>query len=294
MSLQQNNSRIVTGVDIGGSHITVCLVDLQAQEVVAGSELRYHIDSSAAPGEVIAAWAAPIREANGRAGLAPGLVGIAMPGPFDYEKGICLIKDLAKYEQLYGLNVKDLLAASLGITASDIRMVNDATAYLIGEHQFGSGRGAASVLGITLGTGLGSAWCMDGRMVDGDLYCFPFREGVAEDYVSTRWLLNTYAENTGARMESVREMSEAAKTGNTAAAGVLRQFGESLGEIIVQRFSPALPERAVIGGNIARSADLFIPDCERVIRDAGFSTSIVTALLGETAALMGAACLWKG
>lgn len=290
MPLQQHNNTIITGVDIGGSHITVCLVDLQTQQVIPGSELRHHVDSSASATEVIASWAAPIQEVNERAGLKPGRIGIAMPGPFDYEKGISLIKGLAKYEQLYGLNVKELLAASLGITAADIRMVNDATAYLIGEHQLGSGKGAASVLGITLGTGLGSAWHMNGRLTDGDLYCFPFREGVAEDYVSTRWLLKAYAEQTGVQMESVLEMSEAAKTGNKVAKELFNQFGESLGEIILQRFSPALPERVVIGGNIARSAELFVPHCERLITDAGFSTSIVTALLGERAALVGAAC----
>ena len=99
MSLLQNNNSIVTGVDIGGSHITVCLVDLHKQSVIEGSELRHHIDSSGTANEVIASWAAPIQEANKRAGLKPTRIGIAMPGPFDYEKGISLIKGLAKYEQ---------------------------------------------------------------------------------------------------------------------------------------------------------------------------------------------------
>lgn len=293
MHSQQNNNSIITGVDIGGSHITVCLVDLQTQQVIPGSELRHHVDSSASATEVIASWAAPIQEVNERAGLKPGRIGIAMPGPFDYEKGISLIKGLAKYEQLYGLNVKELLAASLGITAADIRMVNDATAYLIGEHQLGSGKGAASVLGITLGTGLGSAWHMNGRLTDGDLYCFPFREGVAEDYVSTRWLLKAYAEQTGTSIESVRLMSEVARMGDKAAVDVFRQLGESLGNIILQRFSSGFPERVVAGGNIARSAELFVPDAERVMREAGFDVEVVTAVLGERAALIGAGYLWE-
>jgi len=257
------------------------------------SELRHHIDSSLPASEVISSWAAPILEANHRMGFKPERIGIAMPGPFDYEKGICQIRGLGKYEQLYGLNVKDLLAAALNITASDIRMVNDATAYLIGEHLQGSGKGAASVLGVTLGTGLGSAWYMNGELTEGDLYCFPFREGVAEDYVSTRWLLKAYAEQTGLRLESVREMSVAAREGDKAAAELFRQLGESLGEIIVQRFSPALPERVVIGGNIARSADLFMPYCRKIVQEYGFNISMVTALLGEKAALVGAACLWQ-
>lgn len=293
MHSPQKNTSIITGVDIGGSHITVCLLDLHTQQILPGSELRHHIDSSASANEVIAAWAAPIIEVNHRCGYQPSRIGIAMPGPFDYEKGISLIKGLAKYEQLYGLNVKELLADALSITPADIRMVNDATAYLIGEHRMGSGKGAASVLGMTLGTGFGSAWYMDGQMTDGDLYCFPFREGVAEDYVSTRWLLKAYADQTGAPIESVRAMSEAARKGDAAAVEVFRRLGETLGEIIVKRFSPALPERVVVGGNIALSAELFVPHTAQMIRKAGFSLSIVTALLGESAALMGAACLWE-
>lgn len=293
MPSQQNSNNSITGVDIGGSHITVCLVDRHTQAVLEGSELRHHIDSSATAAEVIASWAAPIQEANNRAGLKPSRIGIAMPGPFDYDKGISLIKGLAKYEQLYGLNVKELLADALGITPANIRMVNDATAYLIGEHQLGSGKGAAAVLGITLGTGFGSAWHMNGRLTDGDLYCFAFRDGVAEDYVSTRWLLKAYAEQTGQQIESVRAMSEEARAGNDAAVDVFRQLGESVGQIILQRFSPNLPERVVIGGNIARSADLFVPHCKRMISQAGFDVTIVTAMLGEGAALMGAACLWR-
>src|SRR6218665_296643 len=293
MLSQQNTDRIITGIDIGGSHITVCLVDLQSRTVIEGSELRHYVDSSAIANEVITSWAAPVQEVNKRAGFKPGRIGIAMPGPFDYEKGICLIKGLAKYEHLYGLNVKELLADPLGITAKHIRMVNDATAYLIGEHQLGCGKGAASVLGITLGTGLGSAWHMNGCLTDGDLYCFPFREGVAEDYVSTRRLLKAYAEQKGEKIESVREMSEAARTGDEAAATVFRQFGEALGEIILHRFSPLLPELLVIHGNISRSAELFVSDAERVIKEAGFKVELVTAVLGERAALIGAAYLWK-
>ncbi|HRP57404.1 hypothetical protein, partial [Agriterribacter sp.] len=65
-------------------------------------------------------------------------MGIAMPGPFDYEKGISYITGLHKYEYLYGLNVKELLAAELNIPLGNIRMMNDAAAYLAGELKAGA------------------------------------------------------------------------------------------------------------------------------------------------------------
>ena len=60
-------------------------------------------------------------------------IGIAMPGPFDYENGICYIKGLDKYESLFNLNVKEMLAQQLNIERSDIYMMNDASCFLKGE-----------------------------------------------------------------------------------------------------------------------------------------------------------------
>ncbi len=73
-----------------------------------------------------------------------------MPGPVDYERGICYIKDQGKYDQLYGLNIKDLLAARLGIPPDHIRMMNDALCFLKGEIAGGAIKGCKSALGLTL------------------------------------------------------------------------------------------------------------------------------------------------
>ncbi len=56
-----------------------------------------------------------------------------MPGPFDYEKGISFIKDQNKYESLYGLNVKEMMAERLGVSTDHIRLMNDAGCFLQGE-----------------------------------------------------------------------------------------------------------------------------------------------------------------
>lgn len=284
---------IVTGVDIGGTHITACLVDLDELRIIEETETRSHIDSSASADTIISAWAAVIKGANDKHQHTVGRIGIAMPGPFDYENGICLIKGLAKYESLYGLNVKEKLAQELGIAADQVRMLNDATAYLAGEQEFGSGRGSGSLLGITLGTGLGSAWYMQEQMCDGDLYQYPFREGVAEDYVSARWLINAYREKTGELLPGVQPISERARNNDKIAIELFHSFGRSLAEIIISRFHPVLPERVVLGGNIARSSDIFLPVCREMLTAAGFNIHFVPASLGEAAALTGAACLWK-
>lgn len=290
---QQKNRNLVTGVDIGGTHITACMVDLDACTIVEGTTVRSAVDAAADAYNIINAWAAVIKTANEKVQQLPGLLGIAMPGPFDYERGISFIKGLGKYESLYGLPVKTHLAAALGIEEYNIRMLNDATAYLAGEHRFGSGQGADSLLGITLGTGLGSAWFMNGTRMEGDLYCFPFREGVAEDYISARWLINTYYEKTGISLPGVREIGKQAQQQDEKALTLFDIFGQTLAEVLLARFHSVIPERVVLGGNIARAANLFLPSCQAKLSAAGSEPTFVVSALGENAALMGAAGLWE-
>src|SRR4051812_3439951 len=111
--IQMNYSK-VAGVDIGGSHITAAVVDLEKRAVISRTVVRKRINSHADADEIMFEWAETIRRVFGSAPGASKNLGIAIPGPFDYEKGTCLIKGLDKYESLYGLNVKQLLAQKLG------------------------------------------------------------------------------------------------------------------------------------------------------------------------------------
>ncbi|RYZ62963.1 MAG: ROK family protein, partial [Chitinophagaceae bacterium] len=216
-----------------------------------------------------------------------GQVGIAMPGPFDYEKGISFIKGLNKYECLYGENVKDLLAQELGIHPSQISMINDASAYLLGELYAGAGRGYQNVVGITLGTGLGSASFYDNILEDGDLYAFPYAGGKAEDLVSANWLLRTYEERVGEKLSGVRELAERAKT-RAVPRELFTTYGRNLGAVLALRYKEQAPQVVVVGGNIAKAWDLFIPTTEATLREAGLTAVLKPALLGEDAAMMGA------
>src|SRR5688500_5781228 len=100
---------LVAGVDIGGSHITVALINKDSHEILDHSWRRFNIDYGAAASTIIAEWSAAIKESLKSHNLKTSNLGIAMPGPFDYEIGICLIQQQHKYDALYGLNIKMLL-----------------------------------------------------------------------------------------------------------------------------------------------------------------------------------------
>src|SRR5512147_2288322 len=99
---------IAIGADIGGSHISCAAVDLEAGKVLRDTFSERAVNNEAQATEIISGWASCLRDVLNRipAENIKG-IGFAMPGPFDYVNGICLIKGVAKYENLYGFNIAD-------------------------------------------------------------------------------------------------------------------------------------------------------------------------------------------
>lgn len=281
---------IVAGVDIGGTHVTVCLVNIGNGKLQKETYTRTDIDAYGHKKQIIQTWAAIIKESFTKAQLPVGKIGIAMPGPFDYEKGICYIKGLDKYESLYGENVKTLLGAELNIASTQIRMINDASAYLLGEMNCGAGMGCKNLVGITLGTGLGSAAFFNNALEEGDLYCTDYNGGKAEDFISARWLLKHYEQRNGEKLDGVKEL--ALRVGEDAIAKeAFEIFGLHLGQVLVQRYGVQSPELIIVGGNISKAWNAFIPAVKKAIALAGLSVNLKLAQLGEEAALIGASYL---
>lgn len=108
-----NSNSFVIGTDIGGSHITAGIIDACGGNLDDQLLIRSRMDTSGSVEYILNLWSATILKAmNGREGRSTKL-GIAIPGPFNYDKGISLIQGQGKFDALYGLNVKGLLAGYL-------------------------------------------------------------------------------------------------------------------------------------------------------------------------------------
>lgn len=255
----------VVTLDIGGSHVTAALVDPVARQVVPGSRRVRHVGHDAPRQDLIAAWAgaaldaAPIAE-------APVLgVGIAIPSPFDHARGVSLHRH--KFADLHGVNVAQALrdawagSALAGIVPA---FGNDADLFALGEAWAGRGRGATRVIGVTLGTGLGSGFVDRGQVVtsgpgvppDGELWDTPYLGGIAEDHVSTRALMGAYER---VRHETVRPsgLADRARAGDTRARAVWVEFGAHLAHVLAPHVATFVPDVVVVGGNLSRAWDLF-------------------------------------
>ncbi|MFC6997105.1 ROK family protein [Rufibacter roseus] len=282
----------VVGVDVGGTHISAALVNIETSSLVAESYVRKDIDAQSTVTQIINDWCEAIQQTQGYDGSSSSKIGIAMPGPFDYEKGISLMKGQNKYDILYNSNVKELLAEKLQLPVENIRFLNDAKCYLMGEVFCGAAQGQRQVLGLTLGTGLGSAWYHHGEVTDADLWYSPFKESIAEEYLATRWFVNRFHELTGEQLKGAKEIAELAAQ-KEVAQQVFQEFGKNLGQFIEQAVTHKPADFVVIGGNISKAYPLFSKELEHQLQKAGLAIAIRVAELGEKSALIGAASSWR-
>ena len=156
--------KLAIGIDIGGSHISCAAIDLDSKEYLEETFSESDLNNHAPADEIMQVWGRTIEKTLAAAGKhnVKG-VGFAMPGPFDYVKGISRFRgENGKYENTYGLNVPLELRKMLGLNDSfPVRFINDATAFAIGEDRFGMAAEAERSLSITLGTGFGSAFIIN-------------------------------------------------------------------------------------------------------------------------------------
>jgi len=273
---------LIAGIDIGGSHITAALIDTATWTIVNGSQKRTFIDSRASLQDILTNWANIISSTLPQ--YRPLRIGIAMPGPFDYEAGVSYIKEQGKYATLYGVNVKMLLAEKLHMPVHHIRFDNDAVCFLRGEILAGSYQHNRKIVGITLGTGLGAAIYADGITTDASLWNTPFNDSIAENYFSTRWFLKRYHTLTGEHVQHVRELKE--KGAKKIVWQVFNEFGNNLHSFLSSVIQAEDPTQIILGGNIAKGYDLFNHALNRL------NTPVLISALGEEASLLGAAGCW--
>lgn len=280
---------LALGIDIGGSHITAGIVDLDQKSVVEGSVVRQPVNRHAPAATILGIWAETIIDRLQQYQLhSTATIGFAMPGPFDYANGICLIKGFDKYEALYGMNIRFELAARTGVPAERIVFRNDADAFLEGEVFGGAAQGASRVLALTLGTGLGSCAYVAGEITNAQLNVLPFKGGIAEEFLSTRWFVQTWQQRTGQQVNGVKELADL-YADNEMARLIFDEFGMNLGELLRYCVHTYEVEAILIGGNISNAYPLFIEQVQQQLPAGGLLPVIKKAKLGEQAAMIGAA-----
>lgn len=283
----------VGAFDVGGTHIRGTLVDTGDWSLVPGTAAERPLPADGSAEVLLDAIADCVRAVTDDAPVA-----LAVPAPFDYAAGIARYHGVAKFDALNGVDVGAALLAR-GVKGP-IGFTPDAHAFLRGEAIAGNAVGHARAMGITLGTGVGSAFLADGVMVDDGPLVPPQSRidlttvdgGPLEDTVSRRALLREWRSRASHRTGDVSDLARLARAGSPVEAEVIRHAFHALGRALapwVARFRPTV---VVFGGGMSGAWDLIGPPVAAGLADGPGGAErprLVRARSAHDAPLLGAA-----
>ena len=286
------------GLDLGGTNLKWTVVEHAAGEwrVLDRDQVGTR---SGGPDAIV-----PQLAEVGRAAIARwpdvSTAGIGVPGLYDPRTGATrfLVNIPGPWD---GYPVAGPVGDSLGIP---VALINDARAFGLAELRLGAARGASSMVGLTLGTGVGGVIAVDGKVHQG-------HDGTAGEVghqtidpdgppcnCGNRGCLEAFARADriaeACGTTTAGEAVERARNGDAVALEGLRRIGRYLGIGIGNMIVVLSPDRVVIGGGIAAAGDLLLDEARAEIRRRVLTTSvdmveIVTAELGTWAGSIGAA-----
>ncbi len=234
-------------------------------------------------------------------------VGIGFPSVVDIEKG----------EILNTANIKSLRNVNIVQTVKDfikkpVHIENDANCFAIAEHVFGAGKGRLDVVGITLGTGIGSGIIIDKKIVHGTNYSageighimiepdgrrgYGSIYGEFEQYASGRGIEKTYLEILEREKKAVLKLDsynifELASEGDSIAIETVQKSYQYLSNGLSVVANLLDPELIIIGGGLADKFDY--KRLNKLVRKNSFfsKTRVVKSKLSNLAPAIGAGAL---
>jgi glucokinase len=310
---------LLIGVDLGGTNVRAALITREG-EILAQARRPSFQDypASATLGAIVEACREVIQEGGTRAGEIRG-VGIGLPGIMDSLSGVCF----------WSPNFPHWKDVPIGPTVSSglelpVFILNDAKCAGLAELLYGAGKGVRNMVMITLGTGIGGAFVVDGRLLLGPngsigevghhtvqpdgRQCGCGNYGCWEALCARDAIIECAERKLQAgRPSRLREIaprdgvtpelvSQAAAAGDPLAREVLDQIGFYVGVGVANLINMLNPERFVIGGGIAQAGELLFEPIRRTVDSRAVplqrrTAEIVPAILGDKAGVMGAAAL---
>lgn len=305
----------VLGIDLGGTKIAAALVG-KDREVYWEDNIPTM--ASAGLSEVVNRIKGLIEQASNIA--RPSSIGLGSPGPLNIKKGL-----VVEAPNLGWSNVP-IVQLLKEISGLPVYLENDANAAALGEQVFGAGAGFDDLVYITVSTGIGAGFVLNGRLLqgrdggageighnivveDGPL-CGCGRRGCLEAVASGTAIARMVKERlqggessllqemAGGELEriSTKLIGEAAQLGDPLSLQAIRVAADHLGKTVsglVNTFNPGI---VVIGGGVANLGGLLFEPVREIVRQRSFasfteSLSIVPAALGGRAGVLGAAAV---
>lgn len=287
------------GLDLGGTNIKAVVVERDREEWRVLDRDQVATPAADGPDAIVTRLIEVGRDLIGR---SPGVssVGVGIPGLYDPAAGTT--RFLVNIPGAWaGKPVGGPVGTALGLPTS---LINDARAFGVAELRLGAARGVARMIGLTLGTGVGGVFAVDGRVQQGHdgtagelghqtiepdgPWCGCGNRGCLEAFARADQIAAVCGTATA------EEAITRARAGDARAIEGFAQVGRYLGIGIASMIVVISPDRVVIGGGLAVAADLMLDAIHAELRRRVHTTSlddveVVTAELGTWAGAIGAA-----
>ncbi len=309
----------IIGVDLGGTYIKAGVVSKQGELLYETSlPSKAEVSPQAVVGQIAKAVETIKDKYKGDELLG---VGIGSPGMVDLDGGT------VKYPP----NFANWTAFRLGEettkkTGARVEVENDANAAAVGELKFGAGKGLKNFIMITLGTGVGGGFIIDGKIFRGEQggageighttinyngpLCNCGNHGCVEAHVGQRYLSRRVAEQLKSHPESLinklingdteklepKIISQAAEQGDKFALQVWQETGMYVGVAVASAFNLFDVATLIVGGGVAKAGRPLFDSIEETIKLRALTTikqrtKVLHAQLENSAGILGAAAL---
>ncbi len=314
-------TEVMAGIDIGGTNTVFGLVDRKGNILAEGRMSTAVYDET---DDYLEALAAHVRALVESTEPAVTLRGIGIGGPNGhYFSGT--IEDAPNLPWKGTLEVADILATHIGVPAV---LTNDANAAAMGEMLYGVAEDMRDFVVVTLGTGLGSGFVVDGKVMYGwsgfagelghvlvqenGRLCGCGRRGCLETYVSAPGIVRTVMEMLGDAPRgstlreipmsamTARDVTEAAQAGDAVAREAFAKTGHILGLALANTIAITSPQAIILFGGLAQAGRLILEPTLKTMETMtlsnlkGSTRLLLSALMQRNAAVLGAAALAWG
>ena len=272
----------VIGVDLGGTKVAVGRVDDGEILQLVKQRVPAHEDKDTVLKVVMDAIAEVMTP-------EVSAIGCGVPSVVDVAEGI--VREVGNIPSWKAVPLKTELEQRFGLPAA---IDNDANVFALGEFVFGAGRDRRHLVGITLGTGLGTGVIVDGRLLHGancgvgelgktDRKGMRLEDWCASPYFRREWSTSADA------------LHRRARDGDPDALEAFDHYGRELSAAIMRALYVYDPEIIVLGGSISTAFDLFEPKMRAGLEAFAYPHIVDRVLIVpsrlEHAAVLGAAAL---
>jgi glucokinase len=308
---------LTIGIEIGGTKTQVG-IGTTDRRLLPGGIIRRKVNLEHGANGIlqdVASMVAELLESKRLKLTEISKVGIGFGGPLDSARGVVL-----QSFQIAGWTNFPLREWAQKQWAIPVHIENDASTAGLAEYTLGNGRGCSRLFYITIGSGVGGGWILDGKIDSGQGL------GAAEighmwvpdpqsgkltelEQICSGWAIGQRARLAALRTDSLMKSSAgstdkidakivywAAEKGDGVATRILHETCQTLGMAISNVVALLHPERVIIGGGVSLMGPLFWEDLQKEFRSRVMSifspqVEMMPAKLDEDVVVVGALCL---